>query len=55
MGIIGGVANEDPRISLYSTVHDAGRVMGRMEANGKVDRRTGEVKRAGKVTKQNDG
>jgi len=36
--------------SLYSTVHGAGRVMGRMEAKGKIDRKTGEVKRAGKVT-----
>jgi tRNA-splicing ligase RtcB len=33
-----------------STVHGAGRVMGRMEAKGKADHKTGEVKRAGKVT-----
>jgi tRNA-splicing ligase RtcB len=50
--IIEGVENEDAAHSLYSTVHGAGRVMGRMEAKGKVDRKTGEVKRAGKVTKQ---
>jgi len=48
--IIEGVANENAGHSLYSTVHGAGRVMGRMEAKGKVDRKTGEVKRAGKVT-----
>jgi tRNA-splicing ligase RtcB len=48
--IIEGVENEDAGLSLYSTIHGAGRVMGRMEAKGKVDRRTGEVKRVGKVT-----
>jgi tRNA-splicing ligase RtcB len=48
--ILEGVENESAKYSLYSTVHGAGRVMGRMEAKGKVDRKTGEVKRAGKVT-----
>ena len=48
--IIEGVENEDAKHSLYSTVHGAGRVMGRMEAKGKTDRKTGEVKRVGKVT-----
>ena len=48
--IIEGVENDQASQSLYSTVHGAGRVMGRMEAKGKVDRKTGEVKRAGKVT-----
>jgi tRNA-splicing ligase RtcB (3'-phosphate/5'-hydroxy nucleic acid ligase) len=48
--IIEGVENEWAEASLYSTIHGAGRVMGRMEAKGKVDRKTGEVKRAGKVT-----
>jgi tRNA-splicing ligase RtcB (3'-phosphate/5'-hydroxy nucleic acid ligase) len=38
------------RASLYSTVHGAGRVMSRTEARGKVNRRTGEVIRAGKVS-----
>ena len=46
--ILEGVENESAKYSLYSTVHGAGRVMGRMEAKGKVDRKTGEVKRAGK-------
>lgn len=48
--ILEGVESTDGPISLYSTVHGAGRVMGRMEAKGKVDRKTGKVKRVGKVT-----
>ena len=48
--ILAGVENEYARYSLYSTVHGAGRAMGRREAAGVVDRKTGEVKRAGKVT-----
>ena len=48
--ILEGVENDEARYSLYSTVHGAGRVMGRMEAKGKTDRRTGEVLRPGKVT-----
>jgi tRNA-splicing ligase RtcB len=48
--ILEGIENKNARHSLYSTVHGAGRVMGRLEAKGKVDRKTGEVKRAGKVT-----
>lgn len=48
--IIEGVEHESAAGTLYSTVHGAGRVMGRMEAKGKVDRKTGQVKRVGKVT-----
>jgi tRNA-splicing ligase RtcB len=48
--IIEGVENENAKYSLYSTVHGAGRAMGRMEAKGKIDRKTGEVKRIGRVT-----
>jgi tRNA-splicing ligase RtcB len=48
--IIEGTEHESAAHTLYSTVHGAGRVMGRMEAKGKIDRKTGEVKRAGKVT-----
>jgi tRNA-splicing ligase RtcB len=48
--ILEGVENENAKHSLYSTVHGAGRVMGRMEAKGKIDRKTGEVKRVGRVT-----
>ena len=48
--ILEGVENEEAKHSLYSTVHGAGRVMGRMEAKGKTDRKTGQVLRPGKVT-----
>ena len=48
--ILEGVENESAKHSLYSTVHGAGRMMGRMEAKGKVDRKTGQVVRLGKVT-----
>ena len=47
--IIEGVANEFAEQSLYSTVHGAGRVMGRMEAKGKRDK-SGAWKREPKVT-----
>jgi tRNA-splicing ligase RtcB len=47
--ILEGVESEMGKQSLYSTVHGAGRVMGRMEARGKVDRR-GAVTREPKVT-----
>lgn len=50
--ILEGVENDQARHSLYSTVHGAGRVMGRMEAAGKIDRKTGAVLRPGKVTKE---
>jgi tRNA-splicing ligase RtcB (3'-phosphate/5'-hydroxy nucleic acid ligase) len=49
--ILEGIENAQAKHSLYSTVHGAGRVMGRMEAAGKVDRKTGAVLRPGKVTK----
>jgi tRNA-splicing ligase RtcB len=48
--ILEGVENEHARYSLYSTVHSAGRAMGRREAAGVIDRETGAVKRAGRVT-----
>jgi tRNA-splicing ligase RtcB (3'-phosphate/5'-hydroxy nucleic acid ligase) len=50
--ILEGVDSEEARLALYSTVHGAGRVMGRMEATGKYDRKTGECKRPGKVTQE---
>jgi tRNA-splicing ligase RtcB len=50
--ILEGAESDEAKYSMYSTVHGAGRVMGRMEAKGKVDKKTGEVKRAGKVTKE---
>lgn len=36
--------------SLFSTVHGAGRVMSRTEAAGKRNRKTGEIKKEGRVT-----
>ena len=48
--IIEGIENEESSMSLYSTVHGAGRVMGRMQAKGTFDKRTGLVKRPGLVT-----
>jgi tRNA-splicing ligase RtcB len=48
--ILEGIENDEAKHSLYSTVHGAGRVMGRMEAKGKTDRKTGQVLRPGKVT-----
>ncbi len=36
--------------SMYSTIHGAGRVMSRTEAAGKRNRRTGKVRKPGKVT-----
>lgn len=48
--ILEGVEHPDAALAMYSTVHGAGRVMGRVEAKGKVDRKTGEVKREGKVS-----
>lgn len=50
--ILEGVEHEAGAAAMYSTVHGAGRVMGRMEAKGLVDRKTGVVKRAGKVTRE---
>jgi tRNA-splicing ligase RtcB (3'-phosphate/5'-hydroxy nucleic acid ligase) len=48
--IVEGVESKVAHHSLYSTIHGAGRVMSRTEARGKIDRRTGEVKRPGRVT-----
>jgi tRNA-splicing ligase RtcB (3'-phosphate/5'-hydroxy nucleic acid ligase) len=50
--ILEGIESDEAKHSLYSTVHGAGRTMGRMEAKGKTDRRTGEVLRPGKVTQE---
>ena len=48
--IVEGVTNDQAKWSHYSTVHGAGRTMGRMEAKGKFNRRTGKCLRPGKVT-----
>lgn len=50
--ILEGVESEEAKLALYSTVHGAGRVMGRREATGIVNHKTGEVKREPKVTKE---
>lgn len=39
--ILEGVESEESRASMYSTIHGAGRCMGRIQARGKVERRTG--------------
>ena len=48
--ILEGVESPDSAPLLYSTVHGAGRQMGRMQAKGKRDRR-GNITRAGMVNK----
>lgn len=48
--ILEGVENENAKYSLYSTVHGAGRAIGRNQAKGKTDRKTGEVIRPGLVS-----
>jgi tRNA-splicing ligase RtcB len=47
--ILEGVESDLSREALYSTVHGAGRVMGRMEAKGKKDKKTGEWKRMPRI------
>ncbi len=48
--ILEGVESEESKLSMYSTVHGAGRVMGRREAAGIFHRKSGEMKRAPKIT-----
>jgi len=48
--IVEGVASPQSALTLASTVHGAGRVMSRTEAAGKRDRKTGEIKRAGRIS-----
>ena len=47
--ILEGVDSEESKASLYSTIHGAGRIMGRAQAKGKKNRKTGEIIRAGLV------
>ncbi|HWG16990.1 MAG TPA: RtcB family protein [Acidobacteriaceae bacterium] len=47
--ILEGVDSAESKTALYSTVHGAGRVLGRKQATGVVDRKTGVVKREGLV------
>ena len=48
--ILSGIEGERARLSFYSTVHGAGRVMSRNEARGKRNRKTGEVITAGRIS-----
>jgi len=50
--IVEGLENSNGERSLYSTVHGAGRVMGRMDAKGKFDRKTGACIRPGRVSQE---
>jgi tRNA-splicing ligase RtcB len=49
--ILEGIETEHASLSLYSTIHGAGRVMGRMEAKGKRNK-AGEQTREPKVTQE---
>jgi len=48
--ILRGLDSEEAKQAMHSTVHGAGRVMGRLEAKGKFDKKTGEVKRPPRIT-----
>ncbi len=48
--IVEGIDSEEARLAYRSTVHGAGRAMSRTAAKGRVDRRTGEVRRPGLVS-----
>jgi tRNA-splicing ligase RtcB len=47
--ILEGVDSPESKTALYSTVHGAGRVLGRKQATGVTDRKTGELKREGLI------
>lgn len=49
--ILEGVESRDSKPSLFSTIHGAGRAMGRIEAKGKKNKK-GEIIRVGKVTQE---
>lgn len=49
--IVKGIECEATRNTLYSTVHGAGRVMSRTEAKGKYNRKTGQLLKEGKISK----
>jgi len=50
--ILEGVESPESAASLFSTVHGAGRLLGRNQAKGKRDRKTGKQLTAGLVNKQ---
>jgi len=47
--ILEGIDSTESKTALYSTVHGAGRVLGRKQATGVTDRKTGEIKREGLI------
>ena len=47
--ILEGLDSPESKTALYSTVHGAGRVLGRKQATGVTDRKTGEIKREGLI------
>jgi tRNA-splicing ligase RtcB len=49
--IIEGVDHPDCKDALYSTIHGAGRILGRAQAKGKINRKTGDVIREGLIKK----
>ncbi len=50
--LLEGTESNDSRLSLYSTVHGAGRAMGRIQAKGKTCRKTGKKLTEGLVKKE---
>lgn len=50
--VLEGVDSPDSSTSLYSTIHGAGRIMGRTQAKGKTDRKTGKKLTEGLVKKE---
>jgi tRNA-splicing ligase RtcB (3'-phosphate/5'-hydroxy nucleic acid ligase) len=50
--ILEGVDSPASASAFYSTVHGAGRVMSRTQARGKINRRTGEVKSPGVISRE---
>ncbi len=50
--ILEGIDSQESKEALYSTVHGAGRVMGRIQAAGKKDWKTGRLLKPGLVNKQ---
>jgi tRNA-splicing ligase RtcB len=49
--ILEGIDSQESVQSMYSTIHGAGRIMGRKEAKGKTNRMAGEIISAGLVSK----
>jgi tRNA-splicing ligase RtcB len=50
--ILEGVDHEESKKCLYSTIHGAGRIMGRTEAKGKIHRKTGKVIKEGCIKRE---